>query len=70
MLGCTNLVNGIPDPLPPRPIFIYLDKNGRPVPPPNYVPSLNDCYGSGCGCGCSGIRENSEGYIASQGARP
>jgi len=52
MLGCTNLVNGVPDPIPPRPIFIYLDKNGRPVPPPNYIPNLNDCLAAGCGCGC------------------
>src|SRR5258707_8283261 len=51
MPGCTLLVNGIPHPLPATPVFIYLDKNGRAVPPPNYVPALNDCY-NGCGCGC------------------
>jgi RHS repeat-associated protein len=54
MPGCTQLVAGIPNPLPPGPIFLYLDKDGRPIPPPNYVPSLDDCYGSGCSCGCAG----------------
>ena len=37
MAGCTLLITGIPDPLPSSPIFLYLDKNGKPVPPPNYV---------------------------------
>ena len=54
MIGCNVLVTGIPDPLPARPVFLYLDKNGMPVPPPNYVPDFNDCGMAGCGCGCSG----------------
>jgi YD repeat-containing protein len=54
MPGCNLLVTGIPDPLPDSPIFLYVDKNGNPVPPPNYVPNLNDCREVGCGCGCSG----------------
>lgn len=53
MPGCTRLTAGIPNPLPASPIFLYLDKDGRPVPPPNYVPSLDDCHDSGCSCGCS-----------------
>ncbi|HEV3342997.1 MAG TPA: hypothetical protein VG125_21665 [Pirellulales bacterium] len=59
MPGCTLLTAGIPNPLPSKPMFLYLDKDGRPVPPPNYVPNLNDCHDSGCGCGCSGGGGNS-----------
>lgn len=65
--GCSLFTAGIPNPLPSKPIFLYLDKNGRPVPPPNYVPNLNDCHDSGCGCGCSGAG-SSGGCGCSSGA--
>src|SRR5487761_1804143 len=70
MAGCTLLITGIPDPLPPSPIFLYMDKNGNPVPPPNYVPNLDDCYQGGCGCGCSGGGSATTGACGCGGATP
>jgi len=28
MAGCTRIVAGIPNPLPPSPIFLYMDTSG------------------------------------------
>src|SRR5579863_8812459 len=70
MPGCTLLVAGIPDPLPKGPIFLYLDKNGNAVPPPNYVPGLDDCHDSGCSCGCSGSGAGGCGCGSVSGLNP
>src|SRR5579872_3607346 len=70
MPGCTRLITGIPDPLPDSPIFLYMGSDGRPLPPPNYVPNVDDCADSGCGCGCSSGSSGSGGGCGCGAANP